>query len=153
MTITSLNECAQQAHMTPHMQTAIDFLNQLETKELAEGKIEIDGSNVFAFSQRYTTKPAEEVLYEAHREYLDIQYMISGSERMGWTPIDQLTITQEYDTDGDCVLGKPAAENAQTPFHAGQVMILHPSDAHAPGINLNGASQEVRKLVLKVALS
>ncbi|MFD2159008.1 YhcH/YjgK/YiaL family protein [Rubritalea tangerina] len=153
MTITSLQECVQQAHLTKPMQMAIDFLKTLDpSNPPAEGKIDIDGDTVFAFSQRYDTKEAEDVLYEAHRDYLDIQYLVSGSERMGWTPIDQLDVTQAYDQEDDFLLGKPKAEHAHTPFTAGQVMILHPSDAHAPGINLNGQSQEVRKIVLKVAI-
>lgn len=153
MIITSFEEIGSQANLSDNMRVALNFLSSVDPLELAEGRIDIDGDKVFGFSQRYETKPATDVLYEAHRDYVDIQCMIAGSEMMGWTPVDQLTITQEYKKEGDCLLGSPSASYAQVPFHAGQVMILQPSDAHGPGIAFDSTPKEVRKIVLKVALA
>jgi len=37
----------------------------------------------------YQTKPREQGIWEAHRKYIDVQYMIQGSELMGWASIGQ----------------------------------------------------------------
>lgn len=152
MTITSFEEIAAQANLSDNMRTALDFLAGVNPLDLEIGRLDIDGDNVYGFSQSYDTKPVANVLYEAHREYIDIQCMISGSEIMGWVPLDKLNVTEQYNAEGDFLLGQPAAEFSHIAFEAGQVMVLHPSDAHAPGISFDGTAQPVRKIVLKVKI-
>jgi hypothetical protein len=41
--------------------------------------------------QSYTTKPENETIWESHRRYIDVQYVVRGSERMGWLPIERLS--------------------------------------------------------------
>lgn len=152
MTITTHSEIAEQTNLSNNMRKALDFLASVNPLELEIGRIDIDGDEVYGFSQSYDTKPAEEVLYEAHREYIDIQCMIGGSEVMGWTPLDKLNVTEEYNAEGDFLLGKPAGNTTHVTFETGQVMVLLPSDAHAPGISFDGSAQPVRKIVLKVKI-
>lgn len=153
MTVTSIEEIAAHSFLSKNMRTAFDFLeNTPNLLDLEIGKIEIDGDNVYGFSQSYDTKPVAGALYEAHREYIDIQVMIGGSEVMGWLPLDQLDVTEEYNAEGDFLLGKPSDKTTHVEFEAGQAMVLLPSDAHAPGISLEGEAKPVRKIVLKVKI-
>ena len=75
---------------------AVDFLKNTDLESLAPGKYEIDGKNVFANVTEYTTVPWEEAKYEAHHNYTDIQYMISGSETMTYARIDELAEKVPY---------------------------------------------------------
>ena len=59
---------------------AVDFLQNTDLENLAPGKYEIDGKNVYANVTEYTTIPWEEAKYESHHDYTDIQYMITGTE-------------------------------------------------------------------------
>lgn len=153
MTITSIEEIGAQAYLSDNMRTALNFLGSVENPlDIEIGKIEIDGDEVYGFSQSYDTKPVEDALYEAHREYIDIQVMIGGSEIMGWLPLDQLEVTEQYNAEGDFLLGKPSNKTTHVAFEAGQAMVMLPSDAHAPGVSLNGSAQPVRKIVLKVKI-
>ena len=34
---------------------------------------------------------------EAHREYLDVQYVLEGQDTIGWAPVDALTPVGEFD--------------------------------------------------------
>src|SRR5262245_49167940 len=66
-----------------------------------DGKYELDGQNVFAIVQRYQTRPKEKCAWEAHRKYADVQFVLSGAERMGWAPISGLTVRDPYNAEKD----------------------------------------------------
>ena len=75
------------------------WLQENELNKLPDGKYLIDGDNVYASIQTYDTK--EDAKYESHREYIDIQYMISGSEKIGVTDLTNCKTCIEYDLDRD----------------------------------------------------
>ena len=83
---------------------AVDFLQNTDLENLAPGKYEIDGKNVYANVTEYTTIPWEEAKYESHHDYTDIQYMITGTETMTYAPVDALNVTVPYNEEKDCVL-------------------------------------------------
>ncbi|NDG71800.1 MAG: DUF386 domain-containing protein, partial [Proteobacteria bacterium] len=71
----------------------------------APGRYEIDGDRVFALVQKYTTKPVESALYEAHRRYSDIQFIFSGRETILWAPLAAMSEqTMPYDEAKDAAL-------------------------------------------------
>jgi len=82
---------------------AVDFLKNTDLASLADGKYEIDGKNVFANVISYTTIPWEEAKYEAHENYTDIQYMISGTEILTYAPIDALNVKVPYNPEKDVI--------------------------------------------------
>ena len=57
---------------------AYDWLESHDLNSLPAGKYEIDGGDVFANVQEYTTLPVEEKKFEAHDKFFDIQYLIEG---------------------------------------------------------------------------
>jgi biofilm protein TabA len=125
----------------------LQFLAETDLAGLAPGKHEIDGKRLFALVSDYTPKPPAEGRWEAHRRYLDLQYVVSGIERMGVAPIARLA-EGDYDADRD-LLWLSGAGDFLT-FGAGQFMILWPGDAHMPGIDA-GVPGPVRKVVVKIA--
>ena len=64
--------------------TAFEFINSTDFDSVKDDRIEIDGENIFALLQRYETKNPEHAAWESHRKYIDIQYMVSGAENMGF---------------------------------------------------------------------
>lgn len=118
---------------------------------MPDGTVEIDGKDVFAIVQSYETKQEKSApKYEAHRKYIDIQFLLSGNELMGWAPLDAVTVNEPYDDERDILFGA-AADNdtAFTFFGPGQAIILFPSDAHAPGLT-KGKPRPVKKVVVKI---
>ena len=67
---------------------AFDYIRSTDLKNLQQGKYEIEGKNIFAMISEYQTKPESEGKLEAHKKYIDVQYVISGEERMGYAPLD-----------------------------------------------------------------
>ena len=46
-------------------------------------------------------KGEESHIFEAHKNYLDIHYIIDGAESFGYADTHALTVTQEYDEKED----------------------------------------------------
>jgi biofilm protein TabA len=154
MIVTQLEYLAFQLKPTPAFEKAIDFLRSEGWRERPDGSIEIDGTQVYALLQAYETKmPKESVLFEGHRKYIDIQYIIEGEETIYWTPTNHLAVTTAYDETKDIWFSQSAIGDA-TPviLLAGQLVVLFPTDAHAP-THAVGAPMHVRKVVIKVAVT
>lgn len=97
--------------------------------------------------QEGTTKSAEGKLTEAHREFLDIQYVVEGEELVGWAPLDALTLDGEFNTAKD--KGMYAGPVDYVRISAGNCYVVYPEDAHMPSVHLDEPHNE-RKLVIKL---
>ena len=153
MIVGSLSQVAQQAATPPGIQKALDFLQRAVNEDLPDGRVTIDGSAVYALVQSYESRAENDnPTFEAHRRYVDIQYIVSGSEVLGWAPLDELSVTVPYDGEKDALLGTVPPEAATLiRFAAGQAIVLYPTDAHAPGLAA-GEPGPVKKTVVKIAL-
>ncbi len=152
MIVTDLKHIEHQIAMTPALHKAITFLRSRDLALLADGRTDIDGQNVFALVQRYETARTEAPKFEYHRKYIDVQFIASGEEVIGWAPAERMSVTEAYDTDKDICFGSVAA-GTWTPVHlqGGQLAVLYPDDGHAPKIAA-GAPSAVMKIVVKVAV-
>lgn len=152
MIVTDLKYLDRHVSMTPALQKAIDFLRRRDIQKLSDGKVEIDGDRVFAIIQRYETVATDAPKFEYHRKYIDVQFIASGEEVIGWAPVERMTITEAYDGDKDICFGT-AAQGKWTPLYlqAGQLVVLYPEDCHAPKLAATAPSP-VMKIVVKVAL-
>ena len=153
MIVASLDQLANQASTPRRLRVALDFLQQTDLLALPDGRAEIQGDEVFALVQSYDTRPVpEQPRFEAHRKYLDVQYLAAGQEAMGWAPLDQLDVTVEYIPEKDILLGHvPEGAYCFVPFAAGQGILLYPTDAHAPAYAVD-EPVPVKKIVVKVLL-
>ena len=151
MIVTDLRHIEQQAGMTRALQKAIEFLRLHDLKNLPDGRVEIDGDRVFALVQRYETIMADAPKFECHRKYLDVQFIVSGEEVIGWAPSERMTITEAYEADKDICFGTvPAGKWTPVYLRAGELAVLWPEDGHAPKLTSRVPSP-VMKIVVKVA--
>jgi YhcH/YjgK/YiaL family protein len=129
---------------------ALEYLAKTDFSKIAPGKYPIDGDRLFAVVQRYEPKPISEGKWEYHRKYLDVQYMVSGVERMGYAPQDDsLPVEQEYSDEKDC--GLVRAAGPLVPVGQKMFAIFFPNELHAPCLSDNdtGPGKEVFKIVVK----
>jgi YhcH/YjgK/YiaL family protein len=145
-------DVAQRSHlyyaMNPRIRTAFEFIHRTDLPALATGKHAIDGNAVYALIQQYMTKPKEQGVWEAHRRFIDLQYVIQGIERIGYAPLERMT-PGDYDPEKDfCQL---SGEGDFLILSEGSFMILMPTDAHMPGI-ADDRSGPVKKMVIKIAI-
>lgn len=126
---------------------AFVFMRDSDLTHMKTGKYLIDGYDVYAMITEGPEKTFEQSAWESHRKYIDLHYVVTGKEKMGRAPVAGATVTQPYDekadiahytTDGQFYIGDPAV-----------FFLFFPSDAHRPGIKVDGYDT-VRKLVIKI---
>ena len=105
-----------------------------------------------AIVSEYTTKPVNEKGYEAHLEYIDIQFLLSGEEAIDCQPLEQLAPSLPYNADKDIAFyASGDAAPVKLPIGNGYFAILFPQDGHMPCLCLN-APAPVKKVVVKVKI-
>ena len=132
------------ADVIPGLEEAVKFVNSLENFEPAT--YPLSGRNK-VLVQSLTTKPFETSLLEAHRQFLDIQYIIKGKEVVGWAPLETLTLDGEFNTAKD--KGMYAGPVDFMTIRQGYCYVAFPEDAHMPNLHLE-APKHLKKLVLKL---
>jgi YhcH/YjgK/YiaL family protein len=152
MIVADLDTIEHQMPQTSEFRQAIAFLRRKDLPDLPDGKMAIDGTRVFAILQRYRTALDDAPKFEYHRKYLDVQYVLSGEEIIGWAPAAGMTASFNYDAGQDICYGlmQPGTWSAVR-LKAGQLAVLWPEDGHAPRIAA-GSPCLVRKIVVKVAV-
>lgn len=130
---------------------AFAFLKDNDLTQMELKRFDIDGDIVFAPVSEYMTKTEEAALYEAHRRYLDIQYVVSGKELIGIAPLSQTKdILEPYDDTRDIMfMTVNGGKNLEA--NPGKFFIFFPDDVHRPGLR-DGDSTLVRKVVVKIRL-
>ncbi|HVT88621.1 MAG TPA: YhcH/YjgK/YiaL family protein [Tepidisphaeraceae bacterium] len=145
----SLENAACYFNINPRITSALKFLQNPSSMTLSLGRHAVEGDAVFALVQEYQTKRPDETFWETHRKYIDVQYIQSGAEAMGWSPIQQMRMKQNYDPAKDIVVWDGEGQILWMP--AGNFVIFMPHDAHMGGLVI-GQPQLVRKIVMKVAV-
>ncbi len=127
---------------------AIEFLLRPDLNELPVEKYEIDGDRVYAMVAKDPGRRKEDSLLEIHKNYIDIQLVLTGKDEMGWKPIKACKHpTGEYDKESDIQFfaDDPAA---WLPVESGFFVIFFPEDAHMPMISAG----QLHKIIVKVAV-
>jgi biofilm protein TabA len=146
--IDKLQNAENYYHMHPAFEKAFAFLRQNGLAKLPADRYEIDGDRLFCMISKGPGRSRSEAKLEAHRKYIDIQYVIAGIDEMGFKPTaDCKLIDTSYDADKDIGFFNDQPDS-WTPVPAGSFVIFFPQDAHAPLVS----SGEIHKAVLKVAV-
>ena len=128
----------------------LEYLSGLRPEEFREQTVELDGRNVYAMFQSYTTESEEGRYYEAHRAYVDIQFILEGTETIRVTNVGAVQVHSPYDADRDVAFYE-LAPGIDVVLGPGDFTILYPHDAHLP--KLPAAEPSVaKKAVVKVLL-
>ena len=130
---------------------AFAFLKDNDLTKLELKRYDLDGDNLYVMLSEYNTKNPENARYEAHRKYIDIQYVVSGSELIGIAPLASKDSTlQEYDATKDIefLTVKKGITVQATPA---KFFVFFPEEAHMPGLKEEN-NAPVRKAVIKIRM-
>jgi biofilm protein TabA len=148
MILSDKKDMMRYVSLHPRFAAAFDFLT---TTDLASAPIEshiIDGKNIYANFSLGKGKLKTDARLEAHKKYIDIQYLIEGNEEIGWKELDHcMEVQNPYKEEKDVMFYADASETWLR-LVPGQFAIFFPEDAHAPVVS----DGMVRKVVVKVLL-
>ena len=128
----------------------LEIIQDKSLFEKEDGKYEIDGDNLFILVQHYTTKDKEEMLFEAHKNYIDIQAIIDGEETIGYALTETLKVVQPYKPDVTKYADPPVFTEVK--LAKGMFAIFYPDDAHKPCYDYRAGKSNVHKVVVKVKI-
>ena len=140
MVVDRLENIEKYASLNPLFAQAIEFLKSHDLNALEVGKTELKGKDLLVNVAQTKPKAKEDAKLETHRDFIDIQIPLSGTELMGYTAAK------------DCV-------PADAPYNAERILLLcrsggklyrsktwyvchfFPQDGHAPGITPDGVKK------------
>jgi YhcH/YjgK/YiaL family protein len=146
--IDDLQNAAQYHALGVRFEKGLRWLADNDVAAMAPERYDIDGDDVFVMVQEYDSKPKADGFWEAHRQYADIQLVVSGAEHMGYAQTAALK-AGDYDDSRDFL--PLDGDGLFIEMRAGTFMILWPQDAHMPGMAID-VSSPVKKAVVKVRL-
>ena len=99
--------------------------------------------------QEYYTKKEDDCFLESHRHYIDIQFILEGSEILKTYKPESLSGFQSYDEKNDFEIWKRGTEATQSFLISKSIIVILNGEPHKGAI-INGTRQKVRKLVCKI---
>jgi YhcH/YjgK/YiaL family protein len=153
MIVGTLETVQSQIAQTPNIQAALAYLHQFDPGRVEDGRYTVLGSAVFAIVQSYDTVPCDDTIeIEGHRNYIDIYWMVSGNEQVGWVPLNRLSDLPAYDDQKDAwAKVVKASVLSYVTLERGDAAVLFPEDAHAAQMAVDDA-MPARKVIMKVAI-
>ena len=143
MIICPWKDILRYAPIIPGLEEAFEKINTLESLEPATYPLENGRFIVMSGN----TISAEGGTFEAHGQYLDIQYIVKGQEVMGWAPLEGLAVTEAFSEEKD--VGFYAGEAEFIRIAEGNCYVVFPEDAHMPTRYLE-ETNEYTKIVVKL---
>lgn len=129
---------------------AVNFLSQLKAEDLSLGRHDVNEGFFYNVIEYDTTGEADK-LFESHRQYVDIQFVLSGEEIMQVVDVNRLQVKELYDSSRDCALFISSDNAASIILRPKSVMILYPKDAHR-SMSIKGRVSRIIKIVGKVKI-
>lgn len=138
------------AGISEDIRLGLEWLRDVNS-DIEKGVYELS-PRVKAIVSEYTTKEVNENGYEAHREYIDIQYLLKGSEKICCLPLEYLKETKAYKKEIDAAFYEESnVKTQEMVIGNGYFAILYPQDGHMPCLCVE-TPLEVKKVVVKVKI-
>jgi biofilm protein TabA len=127
---------------------AFEFLRQVEAAQRADGEYELDGKRLYSMISTSNGVGRDHAKLESHRRYIDIQYVVRGSDKFGLRPVAECRdIEFAYSSAEDASLYSDRPTNWLI-VPSGSFAIFFPEDGH---VSL-AVDQPVTKAIVKVMI-
>ena len=143
MIVDRIEEQERYYPLHPDMELAFAFL--AEAPDLEPGRYELE-DGLFATVSEGDTRQMDTVVMEAHKNYIDLQYCISGGERMSWAHIQELNpSTADPEHDNYFYTGNSTSVS----IRPGMFYVMFPSDGHKAACH-HEFQKHYRTVVVKI---
>ena len=135
------------------LKTAVEHLKQTDFAALPAGNYDLQGKDIYVQVIDMTTKAFAETRPEVHRQYIDVQYLVHGREKIGVASDTGRNDVSEILLHERDLLFYKAMENESTlTMTPGSFAVFMPSDVHRPGCAFD-QPEAIRKVVIKVRVA
>ena len=141
---------AGKAILPPAVDRALKLASALDLATMEPGRYELEGDKIFVLVMDAQSGPKAEKRPEAHAKYLDVQYVVKGAEKMGYSPYpDQVKVTEEDLEGRDIIFYDSAAHETDVLVNEGMFAVFFPYEVHRPCVAVD-APAKARKAVIKI---
>ncbi|MBQ9085917.1 MAG: YhcH/YjgK/YiaL family protein [Clostridia bacterium] len=123
----------------------LELLRSLPT-DIPDGRTHLD-NGVYYTVYTVNLKDPKTANFESHKNYIDLQYILEGTEQMEISPLTELHEVVPYSAEKDCMFW--SGEGVMLTFRPGDFAVYAPMDGHKPGLG-TGIS---RKVVIKIPVT
>ncbi|WP_108649053.1 N-acetylneuraminate anomerase [Dongshaea marina] len=150
MFFASLSDHQADARLPKVLQSVLEYLRQTDFSKLEPGRHAVEGDKIYANLMSIETQPKQEKRPEVHRNYLDVQFLIEGEERIGVTLADSgQKVATEYDAERDLMFYQTPSNESELLLSAGMYAVFYPGELHTPACCID-EPKAIRKVVMKV---
>lgn len=132
----------------PLLYQALCFLDALPKGELPGSNTILVKGRLFCNPVTLVSRPENQCIYEAHRKYIDLHYIVSGVERIATADITALSVSGIYSSEKDIEFLEGSADGYYD-LKPGQFMVCFPNDAHKVAI-MQDKPGNIQKVVFKI---
>ena len=126
-----------------------DYAQTHDLLSYEQGSHPIEGDDLFVNIVEYTTTNAADRFWEAHRQYLDLHFMLRGSEQIDVNFIDNME--QKEFVEKDDFLPLEGDPNCSVVLNAGDFLLCYPTDAHRTAVQA-GQPATIKKAIFKIKI-
>lgn len=130
----------------PDGEKVYSFLTSI-TEETPKGRHDFN-NKVYVNVVSYETKDGFDGIFESHREYIDLHVLIHGEEKIYYDKKEDMTVTKEYDEQGDYELLK-SNKYYSLNYIAMQGIECETNEPHMAGGSVS-ESQIILKAIVKI---
>ncbi len=135
-------------HSEPRLDKVLTYMAGVTPETFPAGQVKLDGDLAFVNPVCFETKPEKECLFEAHRRYADVHFIVEGCEKIVVRDIAAVKVHTPYSEEKDIGF-YTCDEGTVCVLHPGDFLVCYPQDAHKVAIAPAGPAP-VKKLVGKV---
>lgn len=148
MILDTLENLEKYISLNPYFKRVVEYIANNKLQDHENGKVLLDGENLFANFCTLDGKSKENAKLEAHDKMIDIQIPLNCTEIMGYTSRASLPV-MAYNADNDITFYEGLSDQ-YIKVEPGMFVIFFPQDAHAPCI---GAGNRINKVIFKVKVN
>ena len=135
------------------LRLALEHLRDTDFTALPAGNYDLQGKDIYVQVIDMNTKPVAECKAEVHRQYDDVQFLVTGRERIGMAvETGRHRIAEDLLAARDLLFYADVQDETTLTMRPGSFAVFMPSDVHRPGGAIDGP-EPIRKVVMKVRVS
>ena len=136
-------------YLEENVRKCFDYAREHDLLSYEKGSHPIDGDELFVNIVEYETTTPENRFWEAHRQYLDLHFMLRGPEQIDVNFIDNME--QKEFVEKDDFLPLEGDHNSHVVLNAGDFLLCYPADAHRTAVQV-GAPANIKKAIFKIRI-
>ena len=147
MIVGNINNAQKYYMLNEAFKDAFEYLKTLDVE--SKGGFEFDNfkGGISSYETSDYTADGKLKPIEAHKDYIDIHFVIDGSEGIGYADIETLTPITDYNKEKDYILLD--GNMSKIILQKGEFFIAFPEDGHTPSMSGCG-TKNVKKAVVKI---